>query len=251
MTITPNHPPSTPGTPFGPTSVFVNEEYTYFIEAAVDPEGDKVQYIEKEGDNILALTDHIPSGENLYLTRKYGEGETTWKVRAEDEYEAESGWSGSITVTARHAPDLRVYNIWTSPGSFAPGEIVEISAKIINEGTIPIDRTVHVSFYKGNDVNPFYECSVTPSEVEEGIFLWSDEFRWWDDKNSHEIRVVVDEDRTLLEESDYENNEFSKSFSAIKAKMLKDTSDNIIGKLLQKLTYLFPILGPLFQSMIY
>ncbi|HDM66842.1 MAG TPA: PKD domain-containing protein [Thermoplasmatales archaeon] len=96
-----NTPPSIPGKPSGPTSGEVGVTYRYTTNTS-DPDGDRVRYgWDWNGDNIVdEWSEFLESGSLCSTSHTWSEeGVYHVKVKAQDEYGLESGWSENLTVT--------------------------------------------------------------------------------------------------------------------------------------------------------
>jgi hypothetical protein len=95
-----NSPPTKPSLS-GPAVVKVNWSYTYSA-ISTDPEGDKIRYKFDWGDGTIYENkgSYYPSGEKAHEVYSWkNTGTYTVKVKAIDEYGAESGWSDPLQVT--------------------------------------------------------------------------------------------------------------------------------------------------------
>ena len=93
-------PPNRPGKPYGPTTGFINQNYTYNI-STTDPNNDMIKYgWDWDGDNVIdEWTDYYPSGETVSTTHSWSDVSTYHiKAIAEDTSKAQSSWSDSLTV---------------------------------------------------------------------------------------------------------------------------------------------------------
>ncbi|MCX6664401.1 MAG: hypothetical protein NTZ75_09180 [Euryarchaeota archaeon] len=93
----PNNPPNTP-TITGETNGTIRTSYYYTIQTT-DPDQDDVQYHIDWGDNTTTITDLNESGEEIIVSHTWNtKGTYNVKVKAIDEYYAESEWA-TLTVT--------------------------------------------------------------------------------------------------------------------------------------------------------
>jgi hypothetical protein len=101
----PNNVPETPDTPSGPNQGIVGIEYTYSTNTVIDPDGDDIAYEFDWGDGKTSTSLTTPSASHIWTTK----GNFVVKVRAKDEYNAASDWSGGLEVfmdnTAPEKPD--------------------------------------------------------------------------------------------------------------------------------------------------
>jgi outer membrane protein assembly factor BamB/DNA-binding MarR family transcriptional regulator len=96
-----NQPPNTPSTPSGPSSG-INKTLYSFITSTTDPEGDQIKYgWDWDGDDIVdEWSDLVDSGTEDNRSHSWDTpGSYNLKVKARDEYDAESGWSIFFIVT--------------------------------------------------------------------------------------------------------------------------------------------------------
>ena len=117
-----NRPPNAPSTPSGPTSGYRNVGYTYST-STIDPDGDNVRYqFEFTGPstNVSFTTGWYASGQTGSLTVMW---ETTdplgtyyVRVRAQDVYDAWSGYSSSLTVTISSGGGCPTLFVWNGTG---------------------------------------------------------------------------------------------------------------------------------------
>jgi hypothetical protein len=154
-----NSPPNTPSTPSGPTSGYRNVWYTYST-STIDPNGDNVRYqFEFTGPstNVSFTTGWYASGQTGSLTVMW---ETTdplgtyqIRVRAQDVYDAWSGYSSSLTVTI------------SSGGSGCPILYVWNGTIYVEEGLLDIHNP------EGIDVVYQHTLVTTPQRVH-GAYLF-------------------------------------------------------------------------------
>ena len=98
--ISESNPPDIPGRPDGPISGKARTEYT-FTSSTSDPDGDHVYYLFNWGDGTNSgwLGPYV-SGEECNATHVWDEqGNYEIKVKAKDEYGAESDWSDPLPVS--------------------------------------------------------------------------------------------------------------------------------------------------------
>jgi hypothetical protein len=94
-----NNNPEKPSIPDGPTNGKIQESYTYQT-SSTDVDGHKIKYYFDWGDGKNSWTNFIDSGEIVSASHVFTEqGIFEIKVKAVDEYGAESDWSDSISVT--------------------------------------------------------------------------------------------------------------------------------------------------------
>ena len=95
-----NQAPVKPNKPSGPTYGRINKKYTY-TAVTTDPDGDKLQYLfdwgNEEGNSGWIPKEHVESGKTVsasYTWENFNSG--TLRVKARDEYGAESEWSDGL-----------------------------------------------------------------------------------------------------------------------------------------------------------
>jgi CubicO group peptidase (beta-lactamase class C family) len=106
-----NLPPNTP-TITGPTSGKAGDSYKYTI-VTTDPEDDEISYFVDWGDgNTGGWTRLLPSGREYNVSYIWQEqGIYTIKVKAKDEYGAESYWA-TLEVSMPKTKSISVFNSW-------------------------------------------------------------------------------------------------------------------------------------------
>jgi len=95
-----NQPPNKPSTPCGPTNGDTGTSYTY-ICSTTDPDGDSISYLFDWGDGTYSSWEGPKSsGETAEATHSWSsQGSFGVRVKAKDEYGAESGWSDPLSVS--------------------------------------------------------------------------------------------------------------------------------------------------------
>jgi hypothetical protein len=95
-----NHRPITPDSPLGPDSMKLGDNSNYTV-STIDPDGDQIFYQFDWGDEELdEPIGPYESGENCEISHLWSEkGDFHIKVKAIDEYGAESEWSNSLPVS--------------------------------------------------------------------------------------------------------------------------------------------------------
>lgn len=95
-----NSPPHEPETPFGPTNGNAKTEYTY-TSSTIDSHGHQVYYMWNWGDgNLSDWFGPYNSGETCEASHIWIEkGDYHIKVKAKDEYDAESNWSDPLSIS--------------------------------------------------------------------------------------------------------------------------------------------------------
>ena len=87
-----NNPPNTP-TITGETNGTIRTSYDYTIQTT-DPDQDDVKYYIDWGDNTTTITGFYESGEEIIVSHTWDtKGTYNVKVKAIDEYYAESDWA--------------------------------------------------------------------------------------------------------------------------------------------------------------
>lgn len=95
-----SNPPTTPSQPAGPSSGSVGIEYT-FSTSSTEPNGDQIKYgWDWDGDgDVDDWTDLYPSGQTVQATNSWDSvGTYNVKVKAEDQFGTESGWSSAKQI---------------------------------------------------------------------------------------------------------------------------------------------------------
>ncbi len=110
--VTVINPPSTPATPWGPSSGYQGAQYSYeFYTSATDPAGQGVAIRFAWGDGDTSnWSVYYVSGDTIAMTHSYlSTGTFTVKAQAKDVNGAVSGWSGghqiTITTGSSQAPN--------------------------------------------------------------------------------------------------------------------------------------------------
>jgi len=95
-----SNPPTTPSKPSGPTAGAPGGTYTY-TTSATDPDGDQIYYKFDWGDGqVTGWFGPYSSGSTATSSHSWSScGTYCVKVKAKDIYNAESGWSNTLTVT--------------------------------------------------------------------------------------------------------------------------------------------------------
>ena len=94
-----NSPPSKPAKPDGPKSCKVGEVCT-FSTHSTDPDGDRIRYCFDWGDGTRTWTDYYPSGQVVKVNHSWDiRGTYSVRVKAQDEYGAESEWSDPLPIS--------------------------------------------------------------------------------------------------------------------------------------------------------
>jgi hypothetical protein len=126
-----NHPPNTPDTPPGPTTLEIGESGIYTTKT-IDPDGDQVFYLWNWGDgNISDWMGPYASGATINTTHIWSTaGIYEVKVQAKDTNNEESDWSTPlvVTITIPQSPNLTIEQ-------FKGG--IGLSAVVKNTGDAP------------------------------------------------------------------------------------------------------------------
>jgi len=96
-----NNDPDKPGVPEGPTSGKIKVSYTYST-STTDPDDHQVQYgWDWDGDDTVdEWTDLFTSGDICSCSHTWNtQGSYAIKVKARDEYGAESEWSDPLSIS--------------------------------------------------------------------------------------------------------------------------------------------------------
>jgi hypothetical protein len=88
-----NFPPLKPDPPIGPKEIKIGETYKFTV-VTTDPNKDRISYLIDWGDGSTSgWTNWYPSGENVSAYHSWRYGNPYVRVKAKDEYGAESEWS--------------------------------------------------------------------------------------------------------------------------------------------------------------
>lgn len=108
----PNRSPSTPSKPSGPIYGETNVSY-FFSSSSTDPDGNRIKYgWDWDGDGIVdEWSGLVASGTEDNRSHSWTTSDNyDVKVKAQDEYGGESGWSDSLSVTiTEHAQNNSLY----------------------------------------------------------------------------------------------------------------------------------------------
>jgi outer membrane protein assembly factor BamB/DNA-binding MarR family transcriptional regulator len=119
----PNQPPNTSSAPSGPTSGETNTSYS-FSTSTTDPEGDQIKYgWDWNGDGTVdEWSNLVDSGTEDNRTHSWSiAGVYNVKVKTQDEFGEESGWSNAISVTITSPPSNQPPSILaTVPNQIKP-----------------------------------------------------------------------------------------------------------------------------------
>jgi hypothetical protein len=113
IVATDEHGASTPGPiwtfttrgnspPIKPIIIGYENETLYFY--SIDPDGDDIRYIIDWGDGDTESTIWYPSGQIVEMSHTYFEGVYHVRIKAEDEFGAESPWSDPYTIKIGNPP---------------------------------------------------------------------------------------------------------------------------------------------------
>ena len=106
----PSNPPSTPARPSGKRNGGIDTLYTY-TTSATDPDNDNVYYMwdwdANGGHDYSNWLGPYPSGQQISAKHSWEEqGEYYVRVKAKDEYDKESPWSSSLSVSIPKSKNL-------------------------------------------------------------------------------------------------------------------------------------------------
>jgi len=127
-------PPSTPSKPSGFSSGYADQSYSYST-SATDPDGDKIKYYFNWGDGTGSWTDYVNSGQSVSKSHSWhSQGTYNIKVKAQDEYGAESDWSTAkiVTITVYIPPPT---NQHPTVAITSPSDSTTVSGTISIQGT--------------------------------------------------------------------------------------------------------------------
>jgi outer membrane protein assembly factor BamB len=120
----PNQPPVTPPTPSGPISGETNISYSFSL-STTDPEGNQIKYgWDWDGDGTVdEWSSLVPSGTEDNRSHSWSlPGIYNIKVKAQDEYGNESGWSNILAITITSPPSNQPPNLPPDPSGPISGE---------------------------------------------------------------------------------------------------------------------------------
>jgi hypothetical protein len=154
---------------------------------------------------VIYGTSHIVPTGRLQLGKKY-----RWNLQAHS-----SGGLSAVSNTLYFQtplPDLIVEDIWIQPSTFTPSSTVTVYTRIKNIG-----QAEAVSD-QGLGIKAYFDSNFIHEDAVEGLgpgytytFQWS--YAWPSDTNRHIIKVVVDPSN-IISESNENNNELSREFTA-------------------------------------
>jgi len=108
-----NQPPAKPEPPTGNESGIPGEVIKYKTKKTSDPEGDRISYMWDWGDGNQSIWDYCRDMLSVSSSYNWAErGTYEVKVKAMDQYGAESEWSDPLTVTMPKNKSLNVFNPW-------------------------------------------------------------------------------------------------------------------------------------------
>jgi hypothetical protein len=108
-----NKPPAKPETPTGNESGATGEVIDFKTAKTSDPDRDRISYMWDWGDGNQSLWDYLRTG--FYVTSSYSWAESgTYEVRvkAMDQYGAESEWSDPLVITMPKNKSINDFNPW-------------------------------------------------------------------------------------------------------------------------------------------
>ena len=109
-----NEAPAQPSKPQGPATGNIQETYTY-TTSSTDADGHTIKYYFDWGDGSNSWTNLVDSGETAQGSHDWSsEGSYQIRVKAVDQYGAESPWSESLSVTMPKSKDSPVFASWLS-----------------------------------------------------------------------------------------------------------------------------------------
>jgi flagellar hook assembly protein FlgD len=177
MTITYTYRPNTPSTPSGPSSGKPGKSYT-FSTSATDPDGDQVKYYwDWNGDGTadewssLGSSGWTDSRSHSWSTS----GTYNVKVKAQDSWGAESGWSFARTVTIGNNPPNAPSN--PNPTSGATG--VWVSSTLSWTGGDPDGDATTYDVYFGTSSSPTKVATgLTSTSYSPGTLNYGTTYYW-------------------------------------------------------------------------
>jgi len=166
-----NNAPNTPSMPSGPTSGSPDTSYTYLTNAT-DPDGDQVKYgWDWDGDGTVDEWSGLhTSGATCSVSHSWSSaGIYQVKVKAQDEYGAESGWSAALTVTisTNVAPDKPARPSGPTSGKAGTSYTYSSSA------TDPNGDKVYIMFDWDDGANSGWMGPFTSGDTVTASHVWS------------------------------------------------------------------------------
>jgi hypothetical protein len=107
-----NNPPAKPEPPTGNESGIPGEVIEYRIKKTSDPDGDKISYLFDWGDGNQSLWLYKTMGTIKSSYNWIERGKYDVRVKARDEYGAESEWSDPLVVTMPKTKSFNEFNPW-------------------------------------------------------------------------------------------------------------------------------------------
>jgi len=108
--LTFNSPPETPDTPTGPSTGKVGDSIS-FSTVSTDPDGDMIRYgWDWNNDDVVdSWTNYFPSGQQTSIAHEFSQAGTyTIQVKAEDDNDLKSGFSGTMTIQISSSPSTPI-----------------------------------------------------------------------------------------------------------------------------------------------
>ncbi len=191
LTVGSNTAPNTPGTPTGPSTGYVGEDYE-FSGSTTDPDEDDVYYMFDWGNGEFSdWLGPYASGEEVTATYSWDStGKFNVKLKAKDIYDEESGWSTakSINIKQNQPPEIP-----ETPSGETEGE-PEVDYTFTTNTTDPDEDDVYYMFDWGNGEFSDWLGPYASGEEIQVSYNWSAE-------GTYDIKVKAKD--ALDQETDY------------------------------------------------
>jgi hypothetical protein len=163
-----NTNPNTPSTPAGPTLGTPGTVYTY-TSSATDPNGDQLYYLFDWGDGTnSSWVGPYASGATASADHSWSSSGTyTVKVKVKDFMQAQSGWSGTLSVTINQPPNTPAKPSGTTTGS--PNVVYTYTSST----TDPEGNQVYYLFDWGDGTNSSWIGPYNSSATASANHSWS------------------------------------------------------------------------------
>jgi len=221
-----NEPPDIPSRPYGPISGEINVEYAYST-STTDVNGGDVYYKWDWGDGSYSdWLGPYNSGDTCQAKHKWtGPREYQIKVKAKDEYDAETDWSEALTVTMYGKPSAPKI---TGPNQGKPG--IEYEYTFVSNDPDEEDLYYYIEWGDGE-----FEEWIGPYSSGEEVKV----SHTWDTKKVYTIRAMAKDTSEVVSE-----------WGTHTVSMPRDRSINIRLAFLQQLIKNLVIIRQILNSMI-
>jgi hypothetical protein len=181
-----NHPPATPGLPFGPSGGLKDEALSFGV-STTDPDGNAIAYEFDWGDgSSLTLSDYYPSGDSSFESHTYTlKGTYEITVRANDIEGLNSDWSAPLTVIIDTIP----FFIFISSDTIQTDEqisniLIEEDRRLLltaNGDILEVSDNGETSVFDTNNIKRFYEMKLNDTLQKDYDFNYYSHFCKGDD----------------------------------------------------------------------